>query len=58
MSESQYKAYRVAKEKLLPGGGVIRRPSFGSIFSHSGDERSGGEEEYGTGSGMEDYDRL
>lgn len=67
MSESQYKAYRVAQHNLqqqqqhngMPfgegGPGRIKRES--SFQSYlSGDDRSGAEDELGTGSGMEDYD--
>ena len=67
MSESQYKAYRVAQHNLLQQqqqgsmafgqgglGRVKREPSFQGYLS--GDDRSGAEDELGTGSGMEDYD--
>ena len=63
MSESQYKAYRAAQHNAQGGGGGgggqggtrKRVSSFGGHLS--ADDRSGGEEDLGTGSGMEEYDR-
>lgn len=73
MSESQYKAYRAAQHNLaqqqqavnvgnnMPfsgdGGGRLRREaSFQSYLS--ADDRSGAEDDLGTGSGMDDYDQF
>jgi hypothetical protein len=68
MSESQYKAYRAAQHNLqqqqqtVNAGGmpwtqqIKREPSYQGYFS--ADDRSGGEDELGTGSGMEDYDQF
>jgi len=52
MSESQYKSYRAA-ELGVQGRNV--RSSFSGYIS--GDDRSGAEDEVGTGSGMDEYDR-
>lgn len=62
MSESQYKAWQAAEQgqpMAQAGGGVgrgQRMPSYGGYGS--ADERSGGEEDMGTGSGMDEYDRF
>lgn len=64
MSESQYKAYRAAQHNImqqqqLVNPGVVghrRTSSFAGYLS--ADDRSGGEDELGTGSGMEDYDQF
>jgi len=55
MSEGQYKAYR-ADQQRYGGGGLARVSSNVSVYS--GDDRSVVEDDLGTGSGMEDYDRI
>ncbi|ORY34038.1 hypothetical protein BCR39DRAFT_233998 [Naematelia encephala] len=68
MSESQYKAYRLARQNQNgtgagmggAGDGGVRRdrpPSFSGGYP-SGDEREGGEDDIGTGSGMDEYDQF
>ena len=62
MSESQYKAYRArqhnaAQRNASGGSSIMRRdPSYADYTS--ADDRSAGEDEFGNGSGMEDYDRV
>ena len=74
MSESQYKMYKAAQQRSSgsaggrgrgrgggragAGGGRKREASHSGLSGLSGDDRSGGEDDLGFGSGMEDYDRA